>query len=157
MDRNESNFAECRDSNFSCVFISPESIDEIDYTKMAHPVCRTILGIQQPTIRLLARVFRLFFTICMDHHEGHFTPSKKRTRFFQNKRIFTDFWWIFLANKRIFAKGVRVFLEWNAPRIIITCCFQMWYKMSLFSRIWCHDDAQKKLYLRGFIKTCHCP
>ena len=23
--------------------------------------------------------------------EGHFTPSKKRTRFFQNKRIFTDF------------------------------------------------------------------
>ena len=29
--------------------------------------------------------------------EGHFTPSKKRTRFFQNKRIF--------------AKGVRDFLE----------------------------------------------
>ena len=25
------------------------------------------------------------------HGEGHFTPSKKRTRFFQNKRIFTDF------------------------------------------------------------------
>ena len=43
--------------------------------------------------------------------EGQFTPSKKRTRFFQNKRIFTDFLWIFLANKRIFAKGVRDFLE----------------------------------------------
>ena len=45
------------------------------------------------------------------HTEGHFTHSKKRTRFFQNKRIYTDFRWIFHENKRIFAKGVRDFWE----------------------------------------------
>ena len=48
--------------------------------------------------------------------EGHFTHLKKRTKFFQNKRIFTDFWWISLANKRIFAKGLRDLFEWNVPR-----------------------------------------
>ena len=49
--------------------------------------------------------------------EGHFTLSKKRTRFFHNKRILTDFWWIFLENKRIFAKGVRDFLGVKCPSV----------------------------------------
>ena len=47
--------------------------------------------------------------------EGHFTLSTKSTRFFQNKRILTDFWWIFLENKSIFAKGVRDFLGVKCP------------------------------------------
>ena len=41
--------------------------------------------------------------------EGHFTISKKRTRFFHNKRILADFWRIFLENKRILVNGVRNF------------------------------------------------
>ena len=52
--------------------------------------------------------------ICLnvnEHSEGHFTHWEKRTTFFQNKRIYTDFCWIFLENKRIFAKGVRDFWE----------------------------------------------
>ena len=40
---------------------------------------------------------------------GAFHSSEKRTRFFVNKRILTDFSWIFLENKGIFAKGVRDF------------------------------------------------
>ena len=47
--------------------------------------------------------------------EGHFTLSKKRTRFFHNKRILTDFWWILIENKRIFAQGVRDFLGVKCP------------------------------------------
>ena len=47
--------------------------------------------------------------------EGNFTVSKKRTRFFLNKRILTEFWWIFLENKRIFGKGVRDFLGVKCP------------------------------------------
>ena len=39
----------------------------------------------------------------MVEYEGHFTHWKEGTRFFQNKRIYTDFLWIFLENKRIFA------------------------------------------------------
>ena len=42
---------------------------------------------------------------------GAFHSFEKRTRFFLNKRILTDFSWIFLKNKRIFAKGVRDFWE----------------------------------------------
>ena len=49
--------------------------------------------------------------------EGHFTLSKKCTRFFHNKRILTDFWWIFLENKRIFAKGVRDLLGVKCPSV----------------------------------------
>ena len=37
---------------------------------------------------------------------GAFHSFEKRTRFFLNKRILTDFSWILLKNKRIFAKGV---------------------------------------------------
>ena len=33
----------------------------------------------------------LCLVVFLSLFEGHFTPSKKRTRFFQNKRIFTDF------------------------------------------------------------------
>ena len=49
--------------------------------------------------------------------EGHFTLSKKRTRFFHNKRILTDFWWILLENKRIFAQGVRDSLGVKCPSL----------------------------------------
>ena len=42
---------------------------------------------------------------------GVFHSFEKRTRFFLNKRILADFSWIFLKNKRIFAKGVRDFWE----------------------------------------------
>ena len=40
---------------------------------------------------------------------GALHSSEKRRRFFLNKRILTDFSWILLENKRIFAKGVRDF------------------------------------------------
>ena len=42
---------------------------------------------------------------------GALHSSEKRTRFFLNKRILKNFSWIFLENKRIFAKGVRDFRE----------------------------------------------
>ena len=38
-------------------------------------------------------------------YEGHFAPSKKGVRLFQNKRIFTDFDGIFLKTKD-FAEAV---------------------------------------------------
>ena len=49
--------------------------------------------------------------------EGHFTRLKKRKRFLQDKRIFTDFGLIFLENKRIFAKSVRDFLGVKRPSL----------------------------------------
>ena len=41
--------------------------------------------------------------------EGHFTHWKKRARVFQHKRIYTDFGWIFLENKRILTKVYEIF------------------------------------------------
>ena len=38
--------------------------------------------------------------------EGHLTPSKERTRFFQKKRLFC---WIFLKIKRILSNGLPDF------------------------------------------------
>ena len=62
------------------------------------------------------------------YFEGHFTHAKKRTRFFQNKRIFTDFWWIFLENKRRFAKSVRDFLGVNCPSVYF-CTARKFFKI----------------------------
>ena len=62
------------------------------------------------------------------YFEGHFTHAKKRTTFFQNKRIFTDFWWIFLENKRSFAKSVRDFLGVNCPSVYF-CTARKFFKI----------------------------
>ena len=63
-------------------------------------------------------------------NEGHFTLSKKCTRFFHNERILTDFWWIFLDIKGIFAKGIRDFLGVKCPsfrKVVENLCY-MAYK-----------------------------
>ena len=71
----------------------------------------------EKNIKMRKTIFWIFSKERRDEkNEGHFTHWEKRTRFFQNKRIYTDLWWIFLENKRIFAKGVRDFWKWNAPR-----------------------------------------
>ena len=49
------------------------------------------------------------------YSKGHFAHSKNRTRFFQNKRIFMDFSWIFLENRRIFVKDVGDVLGVKCP------------------------------------------
>ena len=41
--------------------------------------------------------------------EGHFTHSKKRTRFFQNKRIYTDFDGFFSKTKGFLPKVYEIF------------------------------------------------
>ena len=41
--------------------------------------------------------------------KGHFTCLKERTRFFQDKRIFTDFGWIFSETKGFLPKVYEIF------------------------------------------------
>ena len=43
------------------------------------------------------------------YFEGHFTHWKKRTRFFQNKRIYTDFDGFFLKTKGFLPKVYEIF------------------------------------------------
>ena len=74
--------------------------------------------------------------------EGHFTRSKERTRFFQNKTTFTDFGWIPLENKRIFARNIRDFLGLKMP-------LDDWYYNELLKTI--HQSLKIPLSLAKFI------
>ena len=47
----------------------------------------------------------------LDESEGHFTPSKKRTRFFRTKGFLRIFDGFFLQTKGFLLKAYEIFLE----------------------------------------------
>ena len=64
----------------------------------------------------------------------HSFVSKKRTRFFQNIRILTDFYWIFFR-KRNFAIGVPDFVRLKCPLASVGQFSEVFILSDLFSLI----------------------